>query len=65
MHKAIYRVAIPDILTIDGESASGHLTAVTILRMRDHHGYSGCRGPNIVQWRLRSQHDAALHRNAD
>jgi acetyl esterase len=35
-------------LTIGGESAGGHLTAVTILRMRDRHGYSGFRGANIV-----------------
>ena len=37
-----------DNLTIGGESAGGHLTAVTILRMRDHHGYTGFRGANIV-----------------
>ena len=37
-----------DVLTIGGESAGGHLTAVTILRMRDRHGYSGFRGANIV-----------------
>jgi acetyl esterase len=37
-----------DALTIGGESAGGHLTAVTILRMRDRHGYSGFRGANIV-----------------
>jgi acetyl esterase len=37
-----------DVLTIGGESAGGHLTAVTILRMRDRHGYTGFRGANIV-----------------
>ena len=37
-----------EALTIGGESAGGHLTAVTVLRMRDRHGYSGFRGANIV-----------------
>jgi len=37
-----------DALTVGGESAGGHLTAVTILRMRDRHGYTGFRGANIV-----------------
>jgi acetyl esterase len=37
-----------DALTIGGESAGGHLTAVTILRMRDRHGYAGFRGANLV-----------------
>src|SRR5215467_4696377 len=37
-----------DVLTIGGESAGAHLTAVTILRMRDRHGYTGFRGANIV-----------------
>src|ERR1700726_4088470 len=37
-----------DALTIGGESAGGHLTAVTILRMRDRHGYTRFRGANIV-----------------
>jgi acetyl esterase len=37
-----------DALTIGGESAGGHLTAVTILRMRDHYGYTAFRGANIV-----------------
>jgi acetyl esterase/lipase len=35
-------------LTIGGESAGGHLTAVTLLRLRDRHGYTGFRGANIV-----------------
>ncbi len=38
----------PDALTIGGESAGGHLTAVPILRMRDRYGYTGFRGANIV-----------------
>jgi len=37
-----------DALTVGGESAGGHLAAVTILRMRDRHGYTGFRGANIV-----------------
>ncbi len=37
-----------EVLTVGGESAGGHLTAVTVLRMRDRHGYSGFRGANIV-----------------
>jgi acetyl esterase len=37
-----------DALTIGGESAGGHLAAVTILHMRDRCGYTGFRGANIV-----------------
>ncbi len=37
-----------DKLTIGGESAGGHLSAVTLLRMRDRHGYAGFCGANLV-----------------
>ncbi len=37
-----------DRLVIGGESAGGHLSVVTMLRMRDRHGYAGWRGANLV-----------------
>lgn len=37
-----------DRLTIGGESAGGHLSAVTLLRMRDRHGFTGFAGANLV-----------------
>src|SRR5216684_2009544 len=37
-----------DAMTIGGESAGGHLSAVTVLRMRDRYGYTGFRGANLV-----------------
>ncbi len=37
-----------EALTIGGESAGGHLSAVTLLRMRDKHGYTGFKGANLV-----------------
>jgi acetyl esterase len=37
-----------DVLTIGGESAGAHLSAVTVLRMRDRYGFTGFRGANLV-----------------
>ncbi|HKV05389.1 MAG TPA: alpha/beta hydrolase [Candidatus Acidoferrales bacterium] len=36
-----------DVLTIGGESAGALLTATTLLRMRDRHGYTGFRCANL------------------
>ncbi len=37
-----------DNIAIGGESAGGHLSASTLLRMRDKHGYAGFTGANLV-----------------
>lgn len=37
-----------DVLTIGGESAGATLSAATLLRMRDRHGYTGFRGANLA-----------------
>ena len=37
-----------DKFTIGGESAGGHLAAVTLLRMRDNHAYTGFRGAALT-----------------
>ncbi len=37
-----------DALLIGGESAGGHLSATTLIRMRDKHGYTGFRAANLT-----------------
>ena len=37
-----------DKLLIGGESAGGHLAALTLLRLRDRHGFRGFRAANLV-----------------
>lgn len=37
-----------DNIVIGGGSAGAHLAAVTLLRMRDRHGYTGFKGANLV-----------------
>jgi acetyl esterase/lipase len=37
-----------DTLLIGGESAGAHLSLVTLLRMRDRHGFDGFAGANLV-----------------
>ena len=37
-----------DNIIIGGESAGGHLSVSTMLRMRDKHGYSGFAGANLL-----------------
>lgn len=37
-----------DRIVIGGESAGGTLSAMTLLRMRDRHGYTGFAGANLV-----------------
>lgn len=37
-----------EAFTIGGESAGAHLSALTLLRLRDKHGFTDCRGANLA-----------------
>jgi acetyl esterase len=37
-----------DVIIIGGESAGANLSVVTLMRMRDHHGYSGFTAANLA-----------------
>jgi acetyl esterase/lipase len=37
-----------DIVLVGGESAGAHLSAVTVIRIRDRHGFSGFAGVNLA-----------------
>ncbi len=37
-----------DRIAVGGESAGAHLALVTLLRLRDRHGYSGFTGANLT-----------------
>lgn len=54
-----------DRLTIGGESAGGHLSAVTLLRLRDRHGFTGFRGANLVFGAFDLSHTPSQRRFGD
>jgi acetyl esterase/lipase len=41
-------LGLPDVVTIGGDSAGGHLSATTLLRLRDRHGHTGIRAANLI-----------------
>jgi acetyl esterase len=41
-------LGLPALMTIGGDSAGGHLSVVTLLRLRDRHGYGGVRAANLI-----------------
>jgi acetyl esterase/lipase len=41
-------LGLPPVVTIGGDSAGAHLSAVTLLRLRDRHGIDAVRAANLV-----------------
>jgi acetyl esterase len=41
LREGFSELGVPDVATIGGDSAGGHLSAVTLLRLRDRHGITG------------------------
>jgi len=54
-----------DVLTIGGESAGATLSAATLLRMRDRHGYTGFRAANLAYGVFDSSMTPSQIRSAD
>lgn len=52
-------------LIIGGESAGGHLSAVTLLRMRDRHGFTGFAAANLIYGGFDLSHTPSVRRWGD
>jgi acetyl esterase/lipase len=49
LERGFRELGVPEVATIGGESAGGHLAATTLIRLRDRHGVTGAfRGANLV-----------------
>jgi acetyl esterase len=49
LDRGFKELGVPEVATIGGESAGGHLSATTLLRLRDRHGVTGAfRAANLV-----------------
>jgi acetyl esterase len=49
LERGFGELGVPEVATIGGESAGGHLAATTLLRLRDRHGITGVfKGANLV-----------------
>jgi acetyl esterase len=49
LERGFAELGVPEVATIGGESAGAHLSATTLLRLRDRHGVTGAfQGANLV-----------------